>query len=617
MSRSNTSSNLNYLSRPSTRADSQRSNDDIFVVDSNKSINDTSILGNEFAQTMIAVNSGVDLSFLEPKAEYQSFKKSIFDDAACIPALRNNHIPAYGINAQIKESDRAWSRAGKKFSDEPRIGKTGRETPGGPDKREEFKYIFEKPVKVFGRKRIVAKTRKYERTLSRGAIIPQKPSHDEEYAHLGPGTYTPYTDIWREHERLVCGMKQESPIFKSPGRQSAGLGLGSGLENDSIVKKTIKQNASLCRSLTSQERSAATFTHKPTNVKDISLLLLDEKNSKSAPTTNMSSLDIGWDCSFAEGSISTFTSPIRAQSASIASRSLKSAERLSNAKKSRQPGFKFLAGKMGPSSIDKVTGTTNADLHYRRVISNDGELKIIPFYGNNIELPLNTTLVETWATSQEMAEKDNDLQVTAISIDTISNQIQDDNNYNNNYQNDFYNNDKTDDQTYISTADFSQERRYTEDLSTSILEGRLSSLSIEDINKPKSPTHHSLPSSNSLQQPVIVYDKGHWQRPKTVSRAEEKMKQLQRKFLSEIKINNNNYTDMKWNHNNPMNKHELLVPIRVADTIPIQSTYNNKLMTKKLSRGGGDVLGTSKGKKRLSTYSFLTEDSNILTQGFI
>ena len=621
-SRPNTSGNMNHLSRPSTRADSRRSSDDVFVLQSNNSISDISILGTEFAQTMIAVNSGVDLGFLESKAEYKAFKKSIFDDTAVIPALHYNHLPAYGIDAQVKESERAWSRAGKKFSDEPRIGKTGRETPGGPDKRDEFKFVFEKPIKVFGRNRVIAKPRKYERSLSRGAIIPYKPSHDEEYAHLGPGTYTPHTDIWREHERLICGIKQGSPIFKSPGRYElpSGLGLGSTLENDSIVKKKIKQQASICRPLTSQERSASTFTHTPTNIKTLSLVA-DEKSivGKSAP---MSSIDMGWDSSFAEGSISTFTSPVRIQTASIASRSLKTAERLAVAKKSREPGFKFLAGKMGPSAIDKVTGTTNADLHYRRIISDNGELKIMPFYGKNIELPRNSMLVETWATSQEMAEKDEKLQVITMPVgspSTPSSPVYDTDN-NNSIQNSFLdNNDKPDDQTYVSTADFSQEMRYTEELSTSILEGRLSSLAIQETNNPQSPTGipRSLPSSATLEQPVRRYGKGEWQRPKTVSRADEKRKLLQRKFLAEVKNNNNNYTDMQWNHSSPSDKHELLVPLRVADSMPILPTHNPKLKTKKVSRGGGDVLGSSKGKQKLGTYSFLTENTNLLAEGFI
>jgi len=50
-----------------------------------------------------------------------SFKKSIFEDKALIPALRHSHI-CHGIDAQIREGDRHWNRAGKKFSGEPKIG---------------------------------------------------------------------------------------------------------------------------------------------------------------------------------------------------------------------------------------------------------------------------------------------------------------------------------------------------------------------------------------------------------------------------------------------------------------------------------------------------------------
>jgi len=45
LSRPSTSGNYNHLSRPSTRADSRRSNEDVFMLESNKSISDASILG--------------------------------------------------------------------------------------------------------------------------------------------------------------------------------------------------------------------------------------------------------------------------------------------------------------------------------------------------------------------------------------------------------------------------------------------------------------------------------------------------------------------------------------------------------------------------------------------
>ena len=495
--------------------------------------------------------------------------------------------------------------------------------------------MFEKPIKVFGRKRVVAAPRRYERSLSRGAIIPYKPTHDEEYAHLGPGTYTPHKDIWRDHERHVCGMKQESRVFKSPGRYELppgiGLGLGSALENDdSITRKTVKEQSSLCRPLTSQKRAVATFTHTPTNIKNISLV--SEDNIRGTHMNDANPFEIGWhNDSFADGSIS-FTSPIRAQSASISSRSLKSAERLMVAKKSREPGFKFLAGKMGPSAMDIVTGTTNADLHYRRIKSYDGELKIVPFYGKELSIPKNSILIETWATSQEVAEKDENLQVrmeaygSPQGIDNDNNKSVD--NVINRNSHDNIN--QNDDHTYISTADYSQELRYSEELSSSILDGRLSSLQLNDNNNnnnnnrarsPTTPIQRSLPSSATLERPLRNYEKEEWKRPMTVSRADEKMKLLQRKHLTEIRKKNNNYTDMKWNHtnNNYNSNNELLVPIRVADSMPIKTNTTKKILVKTIARGGGDVLGGSRGRSRdkLHNFSFLTENSNLLTEGFI
>ena len=59
------------------------------------------------------------------------------------------------------------------------------------------------------------------------------------------------------------------------------------------------------------------------------------------------------------------------------------------------------------------------------------------------------------------------------------------------------------------------------------------------------------------------------------------MKLLQRKYLTEIRRKNNNFTDMKWNHTSNDNN-ELVVPIRVADTMPIQTNFTKKFVVKKM-----------------------------------
>jgi hypothetical protein len=217
---------------------------------------------------------------------------------------------------------------------------------------------------------------------------------------------------------------------------------------------------------------------------------------------------------------------------------------------------------------------------------------------------------------REMAEKDDKLQVRMESYGSfdksIKNKVSPENIDN-------------DDYTYESTADYSQELKYSEELSSSILYGRLSSLELNESydDHPKSPTtpiQRSLPSSATLQQPVRNYEKGEWKRPITVSRADEKTKLLQRQHLTEIRKKNHNYTDMKWNRTyNGNENNELVVPIRVADTMPIMNNTNKQILVKKNSRGGGDVLGGSRGRSRgkLHTFSFLTENSSLLTEGFI
>ena len=74
------------------------------------------------------------------------------------------------------------------------------------------------------------------------------------------------------------------------------------------------------------------------------------------------------------------------------------------------PGFAFLKGKKPPSSLEIVTGTTNADVRYRRVILRDRKETIIPI-GAGAELPEGAKYKSTWGNTHLVAANDSKLAV--------------------------------------------------------------------------------------------------------------------------------------------------------------------------------------------------------------
>ena len=168
-------------------------------------LDEVSQLGEEFAQFVqqkafecsLEMSQGLNAPTKEPLKDYPAFRKSIFEDTKYIPALANTHL-CYEYDAQFKEMNKHWSRAGKKFSDEPRLGKPPFSANNGPKKPEEFPHFNEREVKVFGKERQIlpfSTSKKYTAPHDR-CTIPYKPTPDEAASHLGPGAY-PVADPWK------------------------------------------------------------------------------------------------------------------------------------------------------------------------------------------------------------------------------------------------------------------------------------------------------------------------------------------------------------------------------------------------------------------------------------
>jgi len=171
------------------------------------SLDEVSQLGEEFAQFVtqkafqcsMGMSQGLNsvVKKVDPQKSHPAFRKSIFDDVQMIPAMANTHI-CYEFDAQFKEMDAKWSKAGKKFSDEPRLGKPTHSGHNGPRRAYEYPKYNEREVKVFGtqrQERPFSTSKRYTMPHDR-CTIPYKPTPDESTSHLGPGTYA-FPDPWK------------------------------------------------------------------------------------------------------------------------------------------------------------------------------------------------------------------------------------------------------------------------------------------------------------------------------------------------------------------------------------------------------------------------------------
>lgn len=407
----------------------------------------SSLLGSQFARTIAAISQGYDVNGTRAKKSYPPFKDLFWYDKRFNPALEYTHI-SYEYDAQFKEMEKHWSRAGKKFSDEPRIGKKSLyESPGGPNKKESYANFFELPTKVFPRARELRPfSRISQAHLYNSADVPQKPTPDEETAHLGPGSYDPYPNPWREKSQPICGEIKESSVFKSPDRfpekkydpesidpfrgGSSIVQAEQGVSRDRSRNINSPPRSSMSerqrtaptperppiRPLRSAERAPPTFFRNNPNIAEIHTMREDSVKSVVLQSPirkpNESSLSR---ISSASSSFHAMPHTHSAPAAMERSTSSSRAPTLANGKRpattsqthgrppsspSKVPGFSFLKGKLPPSAIDIVTGTTGADIHYRRVVLADGSTVIVPINGESMEnVPKGAQFVKTWGTS--------------------------------------------------------------------------------------------------------------------------------------------------------------------------------------------------------------------------
>jgi len=171
------------------------------------SLDEVSQLGEEFAQFVtqkafecsMGISQGLNSTTknLDPQKSHAAFRKSIFEDIQMIPALANTHI-CHEFDAQFKEMDAKWSKPGKKFSDEPRLGKPTHSGHNGPRRAYEYPRYHEREVKVFGtvrQERPFSTSKRYTMPHER-CTVPYKLTPDEATSHLGPGTYA-LPDPWK------------------------------------------------------------------------------------------------------------------------------------------------------------------------------------------------------------------------------------------------------------------------------------------------------------------------------------------------------------------------------------------------------------------------------------
>lgn len=126
-----------------------------------KYVHDTeeSVLGHQFAHTVYLKSQGkydgIVRDAKNKKKKFPAFKPLFWDNPLYNPPIANTHM-CYEYDAFYKEESKYWSRvnAGAKFSNDPQRAKQYH-GDHGPFKPEEFPHVMEKPVKLYGRSRVV------------------------------------------------------------------------------------------------------------------------------------------------------------------------------------------------------------------------------------------------------------------------------------------------------------------------------------------------------------------------------------------------------------------------------------------------------------------------------
>lgn len=166
--------------------------------------------GRDFVDSLV---SNVSSEHHVPKKEYAPFRKMFWENPLYNPPIGNPFKISY--EQQFGEMAAHWSRAGKKFSDEPRLADHTHENEG-PTRPEEFPHFSEHPVTYWGHERVIDPFRvaRYTAKPVTRHVARQKKSKIEETAHLGPGMYH-LQDPWLDSKKKVCGIERPSSCFLS------------------------------------------------------------------------------------------------------------------------------------------------------------------------------------------------------------------------------------------------------------------------------------------------------------------------------------------------------------------------------------------------------------------
>lgn len=140
-----------------------------------------SVLGHQFAHTVLLRSQGkkeaIDRGEKNKQKKFPAFKPLFWEEPLYNPPIANTHI-CYEYDAFYKEESKYWSRvnAGAKFSHDPQRAKQYH-GDHGPFKPEEFPHIMEKPIKQYGRTRVLKPfevahqyTKPVERQVSRSSV---------------------------------------------------------------------------------------------------------------------------------------------------------------------------------------------------------------------------------------------------------------------------------------------------------------------------------------------------------------------------------------------------------------------------------------------------------------
>jgi hypothetical protein len=347
------------------------------------SLDEVSQLGEEFAQFVqqkafecsMGMSQGLNSTTkkVDEQKKHAAFRKSIFEDIQMIPALANTHI-CYEFDAQFKEMDAKWSKPGKKFSDEPRIGKPTHSGHNGPRRALEYPKFAERDVKVFGtqrQERPFSTSKRYTMPHDR-CTIPYKPTPDEATSHLGPGTYA-FPDPWkaRSGDGNVAGTVAFISESKSRG------------EYLSDEYNLYREEPTMIPSKVTSRIAHQSLTGSPTRAKspqDFSRSVIHtEIANRALPTGQMqnrrpqttSGVMRGSNYSAAPGGLSTYSGTVAAESVAVAPVGGEGMDNFSAAGRTAGTGFRSAAtGTSKSTEASKNTPAgTRAQLEHLQVMS--------------------------------------------------------------------------------------------------------------------------------------------------------------------------------------------------------------------------------------------------------